>query len=270
MSDSSSVVDLFRTFSPTNFAQVGLIIVGASLLIAASQRLLPWLAARSTGRLRHMLRGLVPMSRLLLIIAALILIVPLLVEPTIENLVAFLGALGLALAFAFKDYVSSLIAGVVSVYEAPYRSGDWIEINGAYGEVRAINMRSAEIVTPDDTVVIIPHLKFWDQMIFNSTDGGQDLLCIVDFYIAHDHNTVLVSKALYNVAITSAFLNIEKPISVVMSEEPWGSHYRLKAYPIDPREQFHFVTDLTGRGKKALIGAGVGFAQIPAIARHVA
>jgi small conductance mechanosensitive channel len=85
--------------------------------------------------------------RFLIIILAVVMIIPRIIEPTFENLVAVLGALGLALGFAFKDYVSSLIAGVVTLYEIPYRVGDWIEIDGAYGEVKSINMRTVEIVT---------------------------------------------------------------------------------------------------------------------------
>ena len=46
-------------------------------------------------------------------------------------------------------------------------------------------------------------------------------------------------------------------------DKPWGTHYRLKAYPIDPRQQFNFITDMTIRGKKALNKMGVEFAVVP-------
>jgi len=45
-----------------------------------------------------------------LIVIALALILPILIEPSIQNMVALLGAAGLAIGFALKDYVSSLIA----------------------------------------------------------------------------------------------------------------------------------------------------------------
>jgi hypothetical protein len=44
---------------------------------------------------------------------------------------------------------------------------------------------------------------------------------------------------------------------------PWrrfwgrGSHYKVRAYPIDSRDQFLFVSDLTVRGKAALVEMGV-------------
>ena len=265
MNRSGHVSEIFRALSQANLVQIGLIVVGAWLLIAVSTRFLPWLANRVSGRFRFYLLASVPVLRLLIIIVALALIITRVIEPTIEKLVALLGALGLALGFAFKDYVSSLIAGVVTLYEGTYRPGDWIKVNGAYGEVKAINMRSAEIVTPDDTVVVIPHLKLWDQLIHNANDGGQNLQCAADFYLHPCHDAAQVKHTLYDVALTSAFLQIEQPINVIVSEKPWGTHYRLKAYPIDPREQFHFITDLTIRGKAALTNLGVDFAAMPAI-----
>lgn len=226
-------------------------------------RFLTWLSSKLSGRFRFYLLASMPVLRLVIIIITLSLIISRVIEPTFQNLLALLGAVGLALGFAFKDYASSLIAGVVTLYEVPYRPGDWIQINGAYGEVKAINMRYAEIVTPDDTVVVIPHLKLWDQLIFNANDGGQNLLCAADFYLHPRHDAAQVKNILYDVALTSVFLQIEQPINVIIMEKPWGTHYRLKAYPVDPRQQFLFITDLTTRGKAALIGSGAEFASAP-------
>ena len=198
------------------------------------------------------------MLRLLFIILAFVLIIPVIIEPTFKNLVAVFGALGLALGFAFKDYVNSLIAGIVTLYEMPYRPGDWIEVNGVYGEVRAIGMRAAEIVTADDSVVIVPHNKLWDTLISNSNDGSENLMCVAEFYLAPDHDAAEVRQLLYDVALTSVFTKLHRPIIVVLMEKPWGTCYRVKGYPIQPRLQFQFVSDLTGVVKRHCGSAGCG------------
>lgn len=254
---------ILRELTQGILLEVGLIVAGAWLLIALSQRLLTWLANQFSGRLRLNLLALVPVMRLLTIAVTIALVVPRLIDPTFENLVALLGALGLALGFAFKDYISSLIAGVVTLYEMPYRPGDWIEVDGTYGEVKTINMRAVEIVTPDDAVVIVPHLKLWDRLIFNANDGGQNLMCVADFYLHPRHDAAQVKHVLADVALTSAFLQIKQPVIVIVLDKPWGTHYHLKAYPIDPRQQFNFLTDLTVRGKAALNRLGVEFAVAP-------
>jgi hypothetical protein len=57
------------------------------------------------------------------------------------------------------------------------------------------------------------------------------------------------------------------PFAVIVTEKPWGTHYRLKAYPVDSAQQFQFVSDLTVRGKAALSRLGVEFAAVPAMAQ---
>ena len=267
MNEGRDIAKIFYDLSQTAIINVILIVAGALFLIAVGQRVLVWVANKLSGKYRLYMLSLVPLLRLSIIVGSLVLIVPQIIEPTVANMVALLGALGLVLGFGLKDYVSSLIAGIVALYEIPYRPGDWIEVNGAYGEVKQIGMRAVEIVTPDDATVVIPHQKIWNQLIFNANDGGPNLLCVAEFYLKPHHNAVRVKQALHDVALTSPFFQIEMPVAVMVSEKPWGTHYRLKAYPIDLRQQFHFVTDLTLRGKAALIRLGVEFATIPAIPR---
>src|SRR5690554_342141 len=122
-----------------------MVVILASLVIMLVQKLLPALAGKLGGKLRLYLLASVPLLRLLIIVLTIVTVVPILVEPSFENMVAIFGALGLALGFALKDYANSLIAGIVTLYEMPYRPGDWIEVNGRYGEVRSIGTRAAEV-----------------------------------------------------------------------------------------------------------------------------
>ncbi len=265
MNSSEDVMNMFHTLDQFNSIRIGLIVAITLLLISLGQRLLRWLADRFAGRRRLLVLNSLPLLRFVVLTTAFVMIVSRLIQPTFENLVALLGALGLALGFALKDYAGSLIAGFVSLYEMPYRPGDWIELDGAYGEVRTINFRTLEIVTADDTVVVIPHMKLWDNLIFNANNGGVNLLCVADFYLHPAHDAAQVRHTLYDVALTSLFLQIEQPVNVVVLNKPWGTHYRLKAYPIDLRQQFQFVTDLTVRGKAALTSLNVEFTTVPAI-----
>lgn len=264
MNGLDNLGELLSDLTQIALLHIILMIAGASLLMLIIQRLLTRVADALSGRLRLLLLATVPVVRLVIILATLVLIVTRLIEPTFQNLLTLLGALGLALGFAFRDYISSLIAGIVVLYEMPYHLGDWIRIDDAYGEVRAIGMRAAEIVTPDDTVVVVPHLILWDRLIYNANDGTTHLLCVTDFYLHPRHNAELVKRTLYDVALTSAYLAPDQPIEVIALEQPWGTHYRLKAYPVDPREQFVFITDLTLRGKAALAAFGVEFAAASA------
>jgi len=252
MNGDLGLSQLFISPDQINFASIALIFVIAWLFTSLIERFLPRLADRLPGRMRLYILPSVPLLRLFILALTITLILFQIVNPSFEGLVAFLGAAGLAIGFAFKDYVSSLVAGIVAVYERPYRPGDWVGIDGVYGEVKSIGLRALRLVTPDDTVVTIPHLTIWNSSIHNANDGHRDLQCVADFYLHPDHDAVLVREKLREVALTSPYVQLERPICVVVAEQPWGTHYRLKAYPIDSRDQFQFTSDLTVRGKQAL------------------
>ncbi|MFP5212912.1 MAG: mechanosensitive ion channel family protein [Acidobacteriota bacterium] len=260
---NGEVVKILKDFDKIDFPYIGLVIGLSWVLIESIDRVLPWLAGRLPARFRFYILPLVPVLRLLIVAAGVIIVVPELVQPKPENLIAILGAFGLAIGFAFKDYVSSLAAGVVAIYEHPYRPGDWVRIDGAYGEVVSVEARALRILTLDDTLVTIPHKKMWDTNVYNANNARRELMCIADFYLHPKHDAALVRQKLYEVAVTSPYLQLDKPITVIVAEKPWATHYRLKAYPVEGRDQLLFTTDLTIRGKAALAELGIEPALIP-------
>lgn len=258
----SSLAGLFKELNATVALEIAVIVLFAWLAVWLSKRIIPWLASQLHGKQRLYTLSLVPMVRIAILVVALLLIVPLIIEPTLQNMVAVMGAAGLAIGFALKDYVSSLIAGIVAIHEMPYRPGDWVSVDGVYGEVKHIGVRTVELVTSDDTVIWVPHLMLWNNLIHNANNGGPSLMCVAEFYLRPQHDAFIVRDALEDIALTSPFLQLNKPVAVTLNEAPWGTHYRLKAYPIDPRQQFQFITDLSARGKQRLLELGIEFAEV--------
>lgn len=263
MNETADLQNFLMGLSQETLIQVLLIIAAAWLLITLNHFIQSWLTSIHPSALRNALLVLAPIFQLVIISVAIGFIIPLLIEPTFANLAAIFGALGLTLGFVFKDYVSSLVAGMVMLYEMPYKPGDWIEINGVSGVVHTIKMRSVKIITADDTVVIIPHLKLWDQLLFNSNDSGPNLLCVANFYLHPWHDAAQIRQILYDVALSSPYIQLIQPINVIVLNKPWGTHYRLKAYPVDLRQQFNFISDLTVRGKAALSEVNVELTSVP-------
>ena len=243
---------LLRNLEDINFLRIAMIVVLVWLLILAVHRTLPWLASRVSIRARLYVLGAVPIARLLLMSIAVPAVALQIINPSVDNFFVIAGATSVAIGFAFKDYISSLIAGVVAIVERPYRPGDWVKIDGDYGEVRSVGLRAIQVVTPSDDVVTIPHVRMWENNISNSNDGARTLMTVTDFYVHPDHDADAVRRALHDVALSSVYLEYDKPIAVMLAQEPIGTHYRIKAYPFDLRDQFAFISDLTIRGKAAL------------------
>ena len=241
--------------------QLALILTGAIASIVVLQKVLPWIAAQLHNQRRHFILALVPLLRLIIIVAAFLFSVPLIIEPSLQNMVALFGSLGLALGFALKDYASSLIAGIVATGERPYRNGDWIEIGGRYGEVTHVGLRTVQVTSADDTLYHIPHLKIWNELVANGNNGTPRLQTVADFYLNPYHDGDKARDILYDVALSSAYVSLKEPIAVVLKEKPWGTHYRVKAYPVDPKQQFRFIADLSIRGREILQKRGFEFAR---------
>ena len=241
------------------------VVVVARLLALLVQQVMLRLAEHMPAQLRLPILRALPVLRLLIGLVAIVVIVPILVEPTVRNLVTVAASAGVALAFTLKDFGSSLVAGIMTVFENTYQPGDWIEVDGAYGEVRSIGARATRIVTADDTDVLIPHGRLWSANVSNASSGQRGLLCVTDFYLHPDHDAAAVRTLLEQAAHASAYRKPESPVTVIILEMPWGTHYRLKAYVKESREQFLFITDLTIRGKAALRSTGIRFAQFPAL-----
>src|SRR5277367_6027135 len=86
-------------------------LVVSRLVVLGARRAMHGLAEIVPARWRLAVLRFAPKLRLLIDIATVLVILPVLVEPTFHNTVALIATVGLALAFAFKDYGSCLIAG---------------------------------------------------------------------------------------------------------------------------------------------------------------
>lgn len=73
------------------------------------------------------------------------------------SLIASLGVAGLTLGFAAKDTLSNVISGVFIFWDRPFVLGDLIEIDGKYGRVDSITLRSTRVITPDGKMLAIPN-----------------------------------------------------------------------------------------------------------------
>lgn len=265
-SDNLNHLELLRKLDTSDLLNIVGIAVAAWLLAASARWLMRWVAESLSPKFRLPILRFIPLARLAVFMTAVVMVVPIVIEPSLRNVIAMLAGVGLMIAFVLKDYASSLVAGLVTILENPYQPGDWIEMDGVYGEVKLISLRAVHIVTAEDDEVMIPHYRFWSKKISNSTNGSRSMMCVANFYLNPDHDGHAVKSALENIAQTSSYLEPGSTISVAAQDMPWGTHFKIKAYVHEGREQFKFVTDLTLRGKDALRAMNVPFAQaVPSV-----
>ena len=120
------------------------------------------------------------------------------------------GIVGIAIGFAAKDSLANLFSGFFIVADAPYKLGDYINLDtGERGKVSAIGLRSTRLLTRADVEITIPNGVIANAKIINESGGpnlkmrvsiavgvayGTDLdrLCEVLIDIAADHQEVCI------------------------------------------------------------------------------
>lgn len=220
-------------------------------IMSLIQGVINWIAERVPRRFRLLCKQSIPFWKGLILVITISYLLDLFLNLSETNLLALTGTIAVALGFAFKDYASSIIAGVVALFEAPYRVGDRIEVEGYYGEVVSYGLRGIQIQTPDDNLVTLPHNKTWTNPVSNANAGNLEAQVATDFYFDHRVNTEAVLRILYQAAYSSKYTQLKLPILVVMKEELWGTQFKLRCYPMDARDEFVYKSDLIRRAKQA-------------------
>ncbi|MEM1270296.1 MAG: mechanosensitive ion channel family protein [Bacteroidota bacterium] len=90
----------------------------------------------------------------------------------VTALVTGLGIVGLALGFAAKDTLENLIAGFTVLLDRPFMVGDNIVVDGVFGTVTEITLRSTRIRTLNNEIAIIPNAQMINHMVVNHTKLG--------------------------------------------------------------------------------------------------
>lgn len=83
------------------------------------------------------------------------------------SLIALLGAAGLAIGLALQGTLSNLAAGVMLLGFRPFKIGDFVDVGGHSGTVKAITLFTTEISTADNIQITIPNGDIWASSIKN-------------------------------------------------------------------------------------------------------
>ena len=246
-----TVKDIFTSFSLGKVALAFGIIALAYFSIIGLEKALVWLSERVVLQLRQWIKKFLPVWQFLIVIATFYVVSDIFIKLSPSNLITLGGTIAVALGFAFKDYVSSVIAGIVALFETPYRVGDRVKIDEHYGEVISFGLRSFRIQTLEDNIVTIPHNYIWTNPITNANDGSLEAQVVTDFYLNHGVDIQLACRILYQAAYTSKYTQMKLPIAVTIQEKLFATHLQIKAYPIDLRAETAYKTDLSLRAKEA-------------------
>jgi small-conductance mechanosensitive channel len=255
IADSTSVINLKPKIVPfEDLFSMGKIISSIIVLFLAFlvNRFITFLLgklAENQASYRLVIKRLIPFLNVMFWSVALFIVIGGIINPPVETILTVGASIGIAVGFAAQDILKNIFGGFIIILDSPFQVGDKIEIDGFYGEVTGIGLRSTRIVTPDDSLVTLPNADIVNNAVSNSNSGALDCQVVASIYLPADTNIDLVKEIAYKAAISSRYVYLNKPVAVITEnmviDKNYLIHLKVKSYVLDIRYEFLLKGEIT-------------------------
>ncbi|HDS62586.1 MAG TPA: mechanosensitive ion channel [Methanofollis liminatans] len=238
----------FKEIDPVTILYAVYVLIAAYIIVWIAANLLTRLSERS-GQYRIAVDTLIPLIKVFVYSVAAYIVVTAFVEPSLSELVAFAGFFGAGVGFGLKDLFADIVGALVITFERPFQIGDKITVEGEYGEVVDIGIRSTRIITPDDNQISLPNSLIFTKAVSSANAGSLSMMVVIDLFIDTESDPDRARTILRDALVTSKYVYIseEHPCIILLEDFPWYLRVRARGYVTDLRFEFVFISDVTAR-----------------------
>ena len=174
------------------------------------------------------------------------------------SLLASLGVAGLTIGFAARDALSNVISGLFIFWDRPFVIGDLVEVDGRYGTVDKITMRSTRLVTPDGKMLAIPNNTVVNTPVTSYTNFPH-LRIDMAVTVGVNEDIAKVRRLLLGVVAADAreWMSEPAPVVVVQNLGDYNIEVELRAWLADERHHVAARAALCEAILEAFRSAGV-------------
>jgi small-conductance mechanosensitive channel len=160
-------------------------------------------------------------------------------------LTVFAGTIGVGIGFGLQEIAKNFISGLVMLVERPIKVGDYIEVGGLPGRVKAIKARSTIVDTFDNISVVVPNAEFISQRVVNWSYSDKLTRIKIPVGVAYGTDPEVVKKALIKAAKKSPRV-LNTPPPYVWFEEFADSslNFSLFVWTRDPQNRLSLKSDI--------------------------
>ncbi|MCP3958740.1 MAG: mechanosensitive ion channel [bacterium] len=158
---------------------------------------------------------------------------------SLNILFAATGGAGIVIGFAVQALIADFFSGIVISLQRPFKNGDFVNIDGEWGNVHDVNWRATQIIDISNQLVTFPNSKVAGIKIINATHAGyirQYLWITLDYEIPVDRAVrVLLAAA----KAAQRDVGGRQPVAEPLKMDEHGIGYRVRFWI--PNEDLWFV-----------------------------
>jgi small conductance mechanosensitive channel len=173
------------------------------------------------------------------------------------SLLTSLGVAGLTLGFAARDALSNMISGLLIFWDRPFVIGDLVEVDGAYGKVERVTLRSTRVVTPDGRMLAVPNTQIINTTVASYTNFPHLRLEVPVTVATHESLDRVRSVLIGLVREGGDYMSDPAPTVVVSQLNDYNVQIELWVWIRDERKHVEARLELRERVFRALSEAGI-------------
>ncbi len=143
----------------------------------------------------------------------------------INSFIAALGAAGVTAGLGLKDCISQFASGIQILFNKPFKSGDYVEIDGLSGTIDSIHFMNTTMITLENKIVTVPNNYFTTKSIINYSAQENRRIDLV-FPVRYSEDIPKAKGVLYRAARENPNV-LDEPQAYVAVKEYAGSSINL-------------------------------------------
>jgi small-conductance mechanosensitive channel len=133
----------------------------------------------------------------------------------LKNFAVVAGALGIGIGFGLQNVVNNFVSGIILLFERPIKVGDMVVLDGEWGTIRKIGLRSTVVETFDQSEIIVPNSDLVSQKVTNWTLTTKVARVVLPVGVAYGSDLEKVLKILQEAGSSHPLALKEPQVSAI-------------------------------------------------------
>ncbi|PLX97974.1 MAG: hypothetical protein C0623_14160 [Desulfuromonas sp.] len=163
----------------------------------------------------------------------------------LQNFAILAGAFGIGIGFGLQDIFNNFVSGLIMLFERPVKVGDAVIIDGQWGAILKIGMRSTVVETWDRSELIVPNSHMISEKVLNWTLSSNVSRVTLKVGVKYGTDLEKVIEVLNQVGDGHPAVVSDPPPSAIFTEFGDSSiNFELRVWVDDIKNRLTLISDL--------------------------